>query len=715
MSQRLSTGIWLGVALLLGLCAVFAAFTIRQDRADDLAHAADMSRTVVTSLEYQATATLRDVTNGLQSVAQAVRSDGGLPLMTPDGLRQMLLREFTDAYVLADVVVLTAEGQIVTHTAAGSLRSDAYPDSLGLKHYREVAQDMRAYISPPLIGPTYKRWLLPVSVPLRSYEGRFEGMVTALVDLDYFQHFYAGLGERQHWQYTITNPQGRVITHYPMRDPIAADTRFFPEMSARLRPRAAENLYAPNPVTGRPFLYAARPFSGSPLIMYVGIDIDDQLVHWRTRTIERLGILLLLAAVLVGAAWLLIRTLRRSEHDSRLISAVFRAAGDSIFISRDGRILACNPAAVRTYAANSEADLIGHAPREFWPERQPDGQNSIEKAANMYDHARLPEGNNFEWQVRRIDGSLFISEVHLTSFEVNGAIYYLGITRDITERKQSENQIRLLNQDLESRVTSRTEQLASAKRELEVANEELRAFSYTVAHDIRAPVRHVMGFADMALSGESAADMPAEVRSCLERIVAASTRMNEMMDSLLALGRVGQKALSDTEVDLGQKAQSIVTGLRERNPERRADVRIEPGMLVRADPTLMHLVLENLLSNAWKFTGKKDSARIEFGQGADANGYHFYIRDNGAGFDPRYATRMFEPFSRMHPRDEFEGTGVGLATVRRILARHGGEIRAESKVGEGATFYFSLGSRDARVYRQQAGVQTPTPASAGHG
>ena len=152
-----------------------------------------------------------------------------------------------------------------------------------------------------------------------------------------------------------------------------------------------------------------------------------------------------------------------------------------------------------------------------------------------------------------------------------------------------------------------------------------------------------------------------------------------------------------------------------RDPERRADVRIEPGMLVRADPTLMHLVLENLLSNAWKFTGKKDSTRIEFGQGADANGYHFFIRDNGAGFDPRYATRMFEPFSRMHPRDEFEGTGVGLATVRRILARHGGEIRAESKVGEGATFYFSLGSRDARLYRQQAGAQAAAPLNAGHG
>jgi light-regulated signal transduction histidine kinase (bacteriophytochrome) len=113
-------------------------------------------------------------------------------------------------------------------------------------------------------------------------------------------------------------------------------------------------------------------------------------------------------------------------------------------------------------------------------------------------------------------------------------------------------------------------------------------------------------------------------------------------------------------------------------------------------------VLENLLSNAWKFTGKKDEAKIEFGCGMDDAGYHFYVRDNGAGFDTRYATRMFEPFSRMHQRDEFEGTGVGLATVRRILARHGGTIRAESAVGEGATFYFSLGARDARVYRQAA-------------
>jgi PAS domain S-box-containing protein len=701
MSHRLRIGIWLGVAVLLLLCGAFVGLTIRQDRADDLTHAGEMSRIIVTSLEDQATATLRDVTNGLFSAAQAVRSDGGLPLMTEDGLRHMLRRDFTDSAVLADIVVLDTQGKVVTHTAAGNLRSDTYPNGAGITYFRANPQDPRAFISAPLIGPTYRRWLLPVSVPLRSYEGELEGMVTALVDLDYFQHFYAGLGERRAWQYTITDMQGHIVTHYPLTDsvaPAAPATRFFPDAPARLRPRVSESFFAPNPLTGRPFLYAARPFSNSQLVMYVGVDVEQQLAQWRTRAAEKLAMLLLLAAVLAIATVLLIRVLKKSSHDSQLVTAVFRAAGDSIFISSSGRILACNPAAVRTYGARDASELIGHAPREFWAERQPDGTLSIEKGALMYKHAQDPDGYSFEWLVQRISGGTFLSEVHLTSFVVDGVTYYLGITRDITERKQAENQIRLLNFDLESRVTSRTEQLASAKRELEVANEELRAFSYTVAHDIRAPVRHVLGFADMAMSSE----MPEDVRACLERIVGASTRMNEMIDSLLALGRVGQKALADTEFDMSALAQSIVAGLRERAPQRRAEVRIEPGLIVRADPTLMHLVLENLLSNAWKFTGKKDEAKIEFGCGMDDAGYHFYVRDNGAGFDTRYATRMFEPFSRMHQRDEFEGTGVGLATVRRILARHGGTIRAESAVGEGATFYFSLGARDARVYRQAA-------------
>jgi PAS domain S-box-containing protein len=699
MTHRLRVGIWLGVALLLGLCALFVGLTIRQDRGDDLSHGTEMSRIIVSSLEDQATATLRDVTNGLFSASHAVRGDGGMKLMTEDGLRQMLRREFTDAAVLADIVVVDARGKVFTHTAAGNLQKDSYPDATGLAHFRANSQDWRPYIGAPLIGPTYRRWLLPVAVPMRDYEGELEGVIIALIDLDYFQHFYAGLGERRAWQYTITDARGGIITHYPLSDGLAAaavTTPFFPNVATRLRARASESFFAPNPLTGEDFLYAGRPFSGAPLVMYVGISLEQHLANWRARALEKGVMLALLIIVVIAATTLLIRTLRKSSHDSQLVTAVFRAAGDSIFISSSGRILACNPAAVRTYGATDASELIGHAPREFWPERQPDGSLSVERAARMYEYAQSPEGNSFEWLVRRIGGGTFLSEVHLTSFEVDGQTYYLGITRDITERKQAENQIRLLNQDLESRVHSRTEQLANAKRDLEVANEELRAFSYTVAHDVRAPVRHILGFADMAMSNE----LPAEVRGCLERISGSATRMNEMIESLLSLGRVGQKELADTEFDMSALAQSIVSTLRDRSPQRNAEVRIEPGMMVRADPTLMHLVLENLLSNAWKFTAKKDEARIEFGAGKGEAGYHFFVRDNGAGFDPRYATRMFEPFSRMHPRDEFEGTGVGLATVRRILARHGGSIWADARPGEGATFYFSLGARDARVYRE---------------
>jgi len=700
MSKKLRGGIWLGVALLLALCVLFAALAIRQDRADELAHAADMSHIVATSLEDQATATLRDVTNGLYSAANGVQAEGGLATMTADGLRHSLQRTFTDSAVLTDILVLGMQGEPLAHTSSDHPQSAHQHDSQGLRHYALDAGDTRPHIGPPIFGPAQKRWLLPVSVPVRSYDGKLEGVITGLLDLDYFQRFYARLGTRRHWQYTITDLQGRIVTHFPMLTPVNADTRFLPDTAALLRGTGIQSFDATNPLNGKPFLYTARMFGNQPLIMFVGFDAEQNLAQWRQHTAEKVAMLLLLAAVLLSAAFLLLRALTKSAHDSELVSAVLRAAGDTIFISRDGRILACNPAAVRTYAAQSEADLVGHEPREFWAERQPDGQLSVESAKLNYSAAAARDGHHFEWVSRRLDGSTFTNEVNLTAFSVDGATYYLSIARDITERKHSETQILQLNHELEDRVASRTEQLASAKRELEVANDELRAFSYTVAHDMRAPVRHVLGFADMALSGENAAAIPAEVRLCVERIISATKRMSEMIESLLQLGRVGQKPLAETEVDLALLATSVVNGLRERHPERQVDVRIEPNLRVKADPTLMHMVLENLLANAWKFTGKKEHAKIEVGRGQDDAGHYFYVRDNGAGYDPRYATRLFEPFSRMHTREQFDGNGVGLATVRRILGRHGGTIRAEAEVDQGATFFFYLGTRDARFYGQ---------------
>ncbi len=242
--------------------------------------------------------------------------------------------------------------------------------------------------------------------------------------------------------------------------------------------------------------------------------------------------------------------------------------------------------------------------------------------------------------------------------------------------------LRELNAGLERRVRQRTEQL-------ELANCELEAFSYSVSHDLRAPLRRIEGFTDL-LERNSGKGFSSEQADHLRRIRGAASRMNQLIEDLLALSRVTRQALSRAPVDLSGLASAVAGELRQAQPERVLALSIEPGLRARADPGLTRAIYENLLGNAWKFTAKTQDARIEVGALPKGGERAFFVRDNGAGFDMRYADRLFGAFQRLHDAREFEGTGVGLATVQRIVHRHGGRIWAEAAVGKGASFYFTL-------------------------
>jgi PAS domain S-box-containing protein len=250
-------------------------------------------------------------------------------------------------------------------------------------------------------------------------------------------------------------------------------------------------------------------------------------------------------------------------------------------------------------------------------------------------------------------------------------------------RMQRDAEIRALNRTLEQRVQLRTEELAAANRELET-------FSYAVSHDLRAPLRHIGGYANL-LAEDCGAQLNADGRGYLDRISREVRRMGDLIEDLLTLSRIGQAEIKTQQVDLTLMVQDIAANLKQRNPARRAEFRIAPGVVAQADHGLMRAVLENLLGNAWKYSGKKDHAEIEFGieTGADGAAVYF-VRDNGAGFDMKYADRLFRPFERLHRADEFEGTGVGLATVQRIIQRHRGRIWAEASPGQGAKFFFTV-------------------------
>lgn len=253
----------------------------------------------------------------------------------------------------------------------------------------------------------------------------------------------------------------------------------------------------------------------------------------------------------------------------------------------------------------------------------------------------------------------------------------------IEKQKAAEEEIRRLNTELERRVRDRTAQL-------EAANKELEAFAYSVSHDLRAPLRAMDGFS-AALFDQCRDQLDERGRHFLNRIQMASQRMGQLINDLLKLSRVSRGEMVVGWVDLSRLAEQIARELRQQDPQRTVEFTISPGMIVQGDGHLLHIALDNLLGNAWKFTERTPCARIDVGMTEEHGEIVYFVRDNGVGFNMAYAEKLFAPFQRLHGMQEFAGTGIGLATVHRIISRHGGRIWPEAAVGQGATFYFTLG------------------------
>lgn len=253
-----------------------------------------------------------------------------------------------------------------------------------------------------------------------------------------------------------------------------------------------------------------------------------------------------------------------------------------------------------------------------------------------------------------------------------------ALTREIEQRRQAQEEIGQLN-----------EGLVRQKSALEVANRELESFSYSVSHDLRAPLRHISGFVG-ALLEDYGNELNPTAHDYLQRVVTASEKMGDLIDALLKLSRLSRGEMVISRLDLSAMAREIVAGLQAADPDRQIRVTIADNVTADGDGTLLHAVLENLLANAWKYTRRSEAPAIEFGACQEGGRTVCYVRDNGAGFDMAYAGKLFGAFQRLHRQEEYEGVGIGLATVQRIVHRHGGSVWAEGKVGEGATFYFTL-------------------------
>ena len=302
------------------------------------------------------------------------------------------------------------------------------------------------------------------------------------------------------------------------------------------------------------------------------------------------------------------------------------------------------------------------------------------------------DGNGEHWlaeyRFQRADGSY--ADVFDRGFVMRNrdgkSVRMIGAMQDISLRKEAERALRTLNEALEERIIERT-------RQLEAANKELESFAYSVSHDLRSPLRALSGFSE-ALVQDYADTLDATATNYLNRIQAASLRMGQLIDDLFKLSRVARTELQPQSVNLSELVNKLYLSLQQKEPEHPVTMIIAPDAVVQGDPRLLEIALENLVNNAWKFTHKTALPQIEFGK-ADLQGQTVYfVRDNGAGFNMSYVEKLFKPFERLHSTTEFEGTGIGLSIVARIIMRHGGRVWPEGEENKGATFYFSLWERE---------------------
>jgi PAS domain S-box-containing protein len=310
---------------------------------------------------------------------------------------------------------------------------------------------------------------------------------------------------------------------------------------------------------------------------------------------------------------------------------------------------------------------------------------------------------------RRRDGSEFPVEISLSPLKITDqdGLNVIAAIRDISKQVESREVIKKLNENLENLVQERTAELEKLYKELhnmnkelesrvtkrtlelEESNRELESFSYSVSHDLRAPLRSIDGFSNKLLKDYSHL-MDDQGKDYFSRVIGASHKMGQLIDDLLKLARLSRIEMNITTTDLSDLVKITAAEFNAASPDRKVDFVVQPGLIAKADRNLMQIALENLIGNAWKYTRKKAEAKIEFSSFLRDSKTVYFIRDNGVGFDMRYVNKLFGAFQRLHSASEFEGSGIGLATVRRIIRRHQGTIWAEGIVNEGAVFYFTL-------------------------
>jgi PAS domain S-box-containing protein len=478
----------------------------------------------------------------------------------------------------------------------------------------------------------------------------------------------------------LRNKKGTALT---LRFPISEK-----ELPVAMAARGIREVVEGIDYRGVPVLAALKPIPDSPWFLVAKVDIEEVYapVQGRLRIVTIVvSLLILCSGAGIGFIWRHQRAyFYRKQYETELERQMLLQryeyltmhANDIILlIDREGRIVDANEKAVIAYGYTRD-ELLQLNLRDL---RSPETKAILDAQLKQVEESN---GFVFETVHQRKDGTTFPVENSARVIEVEGRTFYLNIIRDITERKRAEEEICKLNEELEQRVIERTSQL-------EAANKELESFSYSVSHDLRTPLRAIDGFSGLVLE-EYYDKLDAEGKRLLNIIRDNTQNMGQLIDDLLSFSRVGRQQITKSHIDMGKLAKGVFEELKTITPERMLQLDIKELPAALGDQPMIRQVIVNLLSNAIKFTRPREPSIIEVGGWSKENENIYYVKDNGVGFDIKYVNKLFGVFQRLHTRSEFEGTGVGLAIVQRIIHRHGGRVWAEGEVDKGATFYFTL-------------------------